>query len=149
MRLALRILLIATAVLLLGREILRHHSHGSTGVYVGLHLLPSKNGCGDSSTIALHIFDRHKVKINSGLVPVDSLAGRLKDIFSQRFNHVLFVRADPDVSFQDVVGFIDLAQGAVPDLQPILLTPDGGKREPCLVIEQDKMAMAIPLATAH
>jgi hypothetical protein len=48
---------------------------------------------------------------------------------------VLLVRADSDVSFQDVAEAIDMAQRAVTNLYVILVTPDAEK-EPCLFVKR-------------
>jgi biopolymer transport protein ExbD len=75
------------------------------------------------------------VKINYDPVPLESLPARLKDIYSQRYKHVLLVRADPDIRVQEVMGVIDIARGAVSDMQLVLLTPRAEKTTPCLYIE--------------
>jgi biopolymer transport protein ExbD len=75
------------------------------------------------------------VKIGYGLVPRESLAARLKNIYSQRYKHVLLVRADPDISFQEVMGVVDIAREAVPDMQLVLLTPRAEKTMACPPID--------------
>jgi biopolymer transport protein ExbD len=75
------------------------------------------------------------VKISYAPVPRESLAAELKNIYSQRYKHALLVRAGPDISFQEVMGVVDIARGAVPDLQLVLLTPRAEKTMACSTIE--------------
>jgi len=60
----------------------------------------------------LQISKEHTFRINSEIVLSENLNGRLREIFRPRAERVLLVRADPDVSFQEVVGAIDNAEGA-------------------------------------
>jgi biopolymer transport protein ExbD len=78
------------------------------------HVSPSE--CGDSSVIVLQISKEHSFRINSETVSSESLRGRLREIYRLRAERVLLVSADPDVSFQEVVGAMDIAQGAVTNL---------------------------------
>ncbi len=92
MRIALRILLILTAVLLLAIWSSRRLSRRSAGIYVEL---PAKSSALDCRDMVLTISKPHTVKINYDTVPLESLAARLKSIYSQRYWRVLLVRADP------------------------------------------------------
>jgi len=55
----------------------------------------------------------------------------------------LFVKADPDVSLQDVAGVIDTANGAVTNLYVVLVTPEAEK-EPCLFIKRPFQPPGLP-----
>ena len=131
MRLALRILLLLT-VLFLAFLASSRLCPRSAGFYVALPSNSPVLGCSD---LFLTISRQHSVKINGDPVPIESLASRLKGIYGQRWKLVLLVRADRDVRFQEVVGVMAVAQGAVPNLELALLTPTAEKSTPCVPIE--------------
>jgi biopolymer transport protein TolR len=56
--------------------------------------------------------DRPALKINSEDVTWDNLQGRLTDIFKERAERVMFVKADEELPFSDVAQVIDLAHAA-------------------------------------
>jgi len=133
MRLTLRILLIATVVLMFGFKATKRHLSQSAGFYSELPAHTSQSQCGDFDVIVLQISKDHSLKINSEQIPREIIAGRLKDIYRVRAERLLLIRADPDLTFQDVVRNIDVAQGAVKNLYVTLITP-GAEKEPCLFI---------------
>ena len=132
MRLARRTLLILIVLLLTAFWSVRRYERRSAGFDVGLPVDSPKFGCSD---VVLTVSTQHLVKIGFGLVPRESLAAQLKNIYSQRYEQVLLVRADPDISFQEVVGVVDIVRGAVPDMQLVLLTPRAEKTMACPPIQ--------------
>jgi biopolymer transport protein TolR len=56
--------------------------------------------------------DKPALKINQDDVTWDTLEGRLNDIFQTRAEKVMFVKADPDLPFNDVAQVIDIAHAA-------------------------------------
>ena len=56
--------------------------------------------------------DQAAIKINQDDVTWDNLEGRLNDIFKTRAEKVMFVKADPDLTFNEVAQFIDIAHAA-------------------------------------
>ncbi len=56
--------------------------------------------------------DKPALKINQDDVTWDNLEGRLNDIFKTRAEKVMFVKADPDLTFNDVAQVIDIAHAA-------------------------------------
>lgn len=50
--------------------------------------------------------------INQEPVSREELGSRLHDIYAGRPRKVLFVKGDPSITYQDVIGAIDLARGA-------------------------------------
>jgi biopolymer transport protein TolR len=56
--------------------------------------------------------DRPALKINQDDVTWETLQGRLADIYKTRAEKVMFVKADPDLSFSDVAKVIDIAHSA-------------------------------------
>ena len=56
--------------------------------------------------------DQAAIKINQDDVTWDNLEGRLNDIFKTRAEKVMFVKADPDLTFNEVAQVIDIAHAA-------------------------------------
>ncbi len=56
--------------------------------------------------------ERPALKINQEDVSWDKLQGRLTDIFKERAERVMFVKADDDLPFNDVAQVIDIAHSA-------------------------------------
>jgi biopolymer transport protein TolR len=56
--------------------------------------------------------DKPALKINAEDVSWDNLQGRLTDIFKERAERVMFVKADEDLPFADVAQVIDIAHAA-------------------------------------
>ena len=56
--------------------------------------------------------DQAALKINQDDVTWDNLEGRLNDIFKTRAEKVMFVKADPDLTFNEVAQVIDIAHAA-------------------------------------
>ncbi len=116
MRRTLRILLVATAVLILGLRVSKKLNSKPSGFYVELVAHTSPSECGDSDVIVLQLLKDHSFRINSERVPRENLRGQLREIFRSRAEPILLVRADPEVSFQEVVTAIGIAGGAVSNL---------------------------------
>ncbi len=70
----------------------------------------------DSRTIVVQLLkgsgEQPALKINQDDVTWDSLEGKLNDIFKTRAEKVMFVKADPDLTFNDVAQVIDIAHAA-------------------------------------
>ena len=62
--------------------------------------------------IILQIEQGGVYKINTMQVPQAQLAAKLKEIYAQRPQKVIFVKADPNVIYQDVIAAMDAARGA-------------------------------------
>jgi len=90
--------------------------HPPTGFYMELPAHTSQSQCGDFDVIVLQISREHMLKINSEPVKRETVGARLHDIYRLRAEQLLLIRADPDVSFQEVAGAIDVAHGAVKNL---------------------------------
>src|SRR6516164_489676 len=56
--------------------------------------------------------DQAAIKINQDDVTWDNLEGRLNDIFKTRAEKVMFVKADPDLTFNEVAQVIDIGHSA-------------------------------------
>lgn len=77
---------------------------------------PKPNAKTDTSsdrTIVVQVLkgggDRPALKINQDDVTWDTLQGRLTEIFKERAERVMFVKADENLPFQDVAQVIDIA----------------------------------------
>jgi biopolymer transport protein ExbD len=62
--------------------------------------------------IILQIAPGGQYKINTIAVPKAALAQKLIDIYKNRPQKIIFVKADPDVVYQDVIAAMDAARGA-------------------------------------
>jgi biopolymer transport protein TolR len=56
--------------------------------------------------------DKPALKINQDDATWENLEGRLNDIFKTRAEKVMFVKADPDLPFNDVAQVIDIGHAA-------------------------------------
>jgi biopolymer transport protein ExbD len=117
--------------------------HPPTGLYVKLLAHTSASECGDSSVIVLQLLNDRSFRINSERVPFEFLSGRLREIFRSRAERILLVRADPEISFQEVAKAIGLSHDAVLNLHVALLTPEAQK-EPCLYITMPRELPKLP-----
>lgn len=66
-------------------------------------------------TIVVSINAQRSVSINQTPVQVGELGQRLVDIFKNRNDHILFIKGDPKLPFQDVARLIDISKGAGAD----------------------------------
>ena len=64
-----------------------------------------------SQQIVLEI-DQSGYRINTQAVTVENLEERLREIYENRVEKILFVKAAPDVIYQDVIAAMDAARGA-------------------------------------
>src|SRR5271167_4296803 len=77
---------------------------------------PTKQPPPSDRTIVVQVLkgngDKAALKINQDDVTWDNLEGRLNDIFKTRAEKVMFVKADPDLTFNEVAQVIDIAHSA-------------------------------------
>ncbi len=77
---------------------------------------PNANPPSSDRTIVVQVMrsggDKPALKINQEDVTWDNLEGRLTDIFKERAERVMFVKADEDLPFADVAQVIDMAHAA-------------------------------------
>ncbi len=66
-------------------------------------------------TIVVSIDAQRAVSINQQPVQISELGQRLVDIFKNRNDHILFIKGDPKLPFQDVAELIDISKGAGAD----------------------------------
>ncbi|HEY0303912.1 MAG TPA: biopolymer transporter ExbD [Longimicrobiales bacterium] len=65
-----------------------------------------------NTNIVLQIEPNGVYKINTLQVPQAQLESKLKDIYANRPQKIIFVKAGPDVIYQDVIAAMDAARGA-------------------------------------
>lgn len=65
-----------------------------------------------SDAIVISIDPNGGIRINQDPVTYDRLGARLFEIYSARSNKNLFIQADPDLPFGDVIRVIDTAKGS-------------------------------------
>jgi hypothetical protein len=135
-RLGCRLLLIVLMFVLAASWSWKRYSRHATGFNVGLVAVPSQFGCGGN--VVLTVSKYHAVKIDySYHLPLESLADQLKGMCKERYTHDIFLRADPDVSFKELMEAVDITRGAVTDMQVVLLTPTSEKTTPCIWFDAD------------
>ena len=66
-------------------------------------------------TIVVSIDAARQISINTQPVSVNDLGQRLEDIFKNRNQHIMFIKGDPTLPFQDVARVIDISKGAGAD----------------------------------
>jgi biopolymer transport protein TolR len=71
--------------------------------------------------VVITVFGNRTVRLNQESVALEDLDVRLKDVFKNAPNHVIFVRAGKDLDFQYVAEVIDIAKGA--GLERVALMP--------------------------
>ncbi|HET6362918.1 MAG TPA: biopolymer transporter ExbD [Gemmatimonadota bacterium] len=79
-----------------------------------------------STPIVLEIDARGNMNINTRPVTKDGLQDRLSEIYSGRPDKVLFVKADGEVLYQDVILVMDAARGAGVEVLGAMLPAVGG-----------------------
>lgn len=109
------------------------------GVMVGIAQRVEEGEC---RTVVAHVLANGAIRLN--LEPElkrTELAARLHEIFRTRAERLLFVKADPEVAFQDVADVIEIAQSEVQHVA--ILTPEVEKQPGvCLTIR-------LPVTPAH
>jgi len=66
----------------------------------------------DPSTQIVLEIDQAGYRINTQAVTPEALEDRLREIYANRAEKILFVKAAPDVIYQDVISAMDAARGA-------------------------------------
>ena len=64
------------------------------------------------SQIVLEVLPGNTFKINSQPVSKEELQKKLKEIYDQRPDKIIFVKGDPTVKYSDVIAAMDAARGA-------------------------------------
>ncbi|TAM84244.1 MAG: biopolymer transporter ExbD [Acidobacteria bacterium] len=80
---------------------------------------PDKNQKQDPNviqrTIVVSIDAQRAISINQTPVTIGDLGQHLVDIFKNRNDHIMFIKGDPKLPFQDVAEVIDISKGSGAD----------------------------------
>ena len=66
----------------------------------------------ENRTIVVSIDDRNQIMINQDPSDLRTLSAQLQDIFKTRNDRTIFINADPELLFNDVISVIDIAKGS-------------------------------------
>ena len=77
----------------------------------------------DNTSIVLTVQKGGNFLINKEAANVQGLGPRLKSIYSDRPDKVIFIKGDPDATYQDVIQAMDIARGS--GVKVIGFTPKG------------------------
>ena len=66
----------------------------------------------ENRTVVVSIDDRGQIMINQDQSDLRTLGTQLQDIFKTRNDRTIFVNADPELLFNDVIQVIDIAKGS-------------------------------------
>ena len=66
----------------------------------------------ENRTVVVSIDDRNQIMINKAQSDLRTLGTQLQDIFKTRNDRTIFVNADPELLFNDVIQVIDIAKGS-------------------------------------
>ncbi len=66
----------------------------------------------ENRTVVISIDNRGQIMINQDPAELRTLSTQLQDIFKTRNDRTVFVNADPDLLFNDVIQVIDIAKGS-------------------------------------
>ena len=84
---------------------------------------PAPSVATNSTQIVLSVHPGGQYEINKEPASQSSLASRLKQIYDPRPDKIIFIKADPDVTYQEVIRAMDVARGA--GVKVIGFTPKG------------------------
>ncbi len=65
-----------------------------------------------SQQIVLEVLPGNAFKVNNQPVTGPGLAQRLKEIYDPRPDKIIFIKGDPNVTYQEVIQAMDIARGA-------------------------------------
>ena len=66
----------------------------------------------ENRTVVISIDNRGQIMINQDPAELRTLSTQLQDIFKTRNDRTIFVNADPELLFNDVIQVIDIAKGS-------------------------------------
>lgn len=65
-----------------------------------------------SDQIVLEVLADGSFAVNREAVTKENLGSRLRDIYDPRPDKIIFIKGDPDVTYQDMITAMDVARGA-------------------------------------
>jgi biopolymer transport protein ExbD len=84
---------------------------------------PAPSSAPNTSQIVLSVHKGGQYEINKEPATQGTLAARLKQIYDPRPDKIIFIKGDPDVTYQEIIRAMDFARGA--GVKVIGFTPKG------------------------
>ena len=84
---------------------------------------PQPSSAPNTSQIVLSVHPGGQFEINKEPATAATLAARLKQIYDPRPDKIIFIKGDPNVTYQDIIKAMDVARGA--GVKVIGFTPKG------------------------
>jgi biopolymer transport protein ExbD len=84
---------------------------------------PQPSSAPNTSQIVLSVHPGGQFEINKEPATAATLASRLKQIYDPRPDKIIFIKGDPDVTFQEIIQAMDISRGA--GVKVIGFTPKG------------------------
>ena len=84
---------------------------------------PQPSSAPNTSQIVLTVHKGGQYEINKEPQTLAGLPGRLKQIYDPRPDKIIFIKGDPDATFQDIIQAMDISRGA--GVKVIGFTPKG------------------------
>jgi len=84
---------------------------------------PQPSSAPNTSQIVLSVHKGGQFEINKEPQTLAGLAPRLKQIYDPRPDKIIFIKGDPDATYQDIIKAMDIARGA--GVKVIGFTPKG------------------------
>ncbi len=100
------VLLVLLVIFMLAQPLLQR------SIDVQIPLQQNTEASAAAAPIVLEIDAEGNYRINKQPVPASDLEARLREIYSQRPDKVLFVKADGEVIYHQVIAAMDAARGA-------------------------------------
>ena len=73
---------------------------------------PQPSSAPNTSQIVLSVHPGGQYEINKEPATAASLASRLKQIYDPRPDKIIFIKGDPNVTYQDIIRAMDISRGA-------------------------------------
>ena len=86
---------------------------------------PQPSSAPNTSQIVLSVHPGGSYEINKEPATKAGLAARLKEIYDPRPDKIIFIKGDPDATFQDIIKAMDVSRGA--GVKVIGFTPKGAQ----------------------
>ena len=86
---------------------------------------PQPSSAPNTSQIVLSVHPGGQFEINKEPATAATLAARLKQIYDPRPDKIIFIKGDPNVTYQDIIRAMDVARGA--GVKVIGFTPKGAQ----------------------
>ena len=84
---------------------------------------PQPSSAPNTAQIVLSVHPGGQFEINKEPATAATLASRLKQIYDPRPDKIIFIKGDPNVTYQDIIKAMDVARGA--GVKVIGFTPKG------------------------